>query len=148
MKPEFAIFLFVFSVTTAFHAHTRLVAPTTRLCMSMSDAEEPESQVPTNNAAMLKSEAEAEGKTMFPIRGTPFIPFFYRFINSESAIANPSCSDFKDVPPTTIDDVLPGNKFEPGNLINIALFSYIGYLFIDSIRLLIIGATTTPPPGM
>jgi hypothetical protein len=90
-----------------------------RLSMSADNADQE-----AREAERLRAEAKSDGKTMFGIK------------------------DFKDVPPTTIDDVLPGNKLEPGNIINILLFGYIGYLFVDSIRLLIIGATTTPPPGM
>jgi hypothetical protein len=35
-----------------------------------------------------------------------------------------------------------------GQLLNYALLGYIGYLVADSARLLFVGATTTPPPGM
>ncbi|KAJ1401487.1 hypothetical protein B484DRAFT_237496 [Ochromonadaceae sp. CCMP2298] len=33
-----------------------------------------------------------------------------------------------------------------GKVINYALMGYIGYLVADSVRLLVVGATTTPPP--
>ena len=58
-----------------------------------------------------------------------------------------SIRNLEDVPPVTLDSFLPGDKLQPGNIINIVLFGYVGYLFIDSIRILIFGLTHAPPPS-
>ena len=43
-----------------------------------------------------------------------------------------SIRNLEDVPPVTLDSFLPGDKLQPGNIINIVLFGYVGYLFIAS----------------
>ncbi len=68
--------------------------------------------------------------------------------NEDSEIPSmKSIRNLEDVPPVTIDSFLPGEKLQPGNIINIILFGYVGYLFIDSIRILIFGLTHAPPPS-
>ena len=46
---------------------------------------------------------------------------------------------------TGLEDMGPSEGFEPGKIINYGLTAFIGYMVIDSIRLIVIGSQGPPP---
>eukprot|EP00640_Fibrocapsa_japonica_P004728 CAMPEP_0113944360 /NCGR_PEP_ID=MMETSP1339-20121228/33766_1 /TAXON_ID=94617 /ORGANISM="Fibrocapsa japonica" /LENGTH=133 /DNA_ID=CAMNT_0000949537 /DNA_START=93 /DNA_END=494 /DNA_ORIENTATION=+ /assembly_acc=CAM_ASM_000762 len=124
------IFFAVFSLATAFRGFTPPLAskhiynPRTSLLKANDKPEAPEGAGKTlnENAEKLRQEAKEKGQSMYSI------------------------TNLEDMPPITKEDLLPGDWFDIGNLVNIALVGYIAYLFLDSLRLLVFGGPASPPP--